>query len=61
MRFLRRNRPASLAGGWLFGLAKMLQLFLQGDQPAAVALWCGMLGRRPPAEVRARLPESFTP
>ena len=60
MRFLRRNRPLSLPGGWAFGLAKMAQLLLKGDAPAAHALWCGMAGRRPPAAVRARLPETLS-
>lgn len=59
MRFLRRNRPLSLPGGWVFGLAKMAQLALKGDAAAAHALWCGMSGARPPAAVRARLPDSL--
>lgn len=59
MRFLRRNRPAALAGGWVFGLAKTGQLLLQGDRPAAMALLRGMAGAKPPLAVQARLPKAF--
>ncbi len=59
IRFLRRNRPSSLAGGWVFGLAKMGQLALRGDMAAAAALLRGMAGARPPKAVQARLPEGF--
>lgn len=60
IRFLRRNRPGALVGGWAFGLAKIGQLVLQGDTAAAVALLRGMAGSPPPRAVRARLPETFT-
>lgn len=59
MRFLRRNRPGALVGGWAFGLAKAAQLVLQGDMAAAAALLRGMAGAKPPAAVRARLPKTF--
>ncbi|OYU17817.1 MAG: rhamnosyl transferase related protein [Rhodobacteraceae bacterium PARR1] len=59
MRFLRRNRPAAVLGGWAFGLAKTGQLLLQGDRAAAMALLRGMAGAKPPAAVQARLPKTF--
>lgn len=59
MRFLRRNRPSALVGGWAFGLAKAAQLILQGDIAAAAALLRGMAGAKPPAAVRVRLPKTF--
>ncbi len=59
LRFLRRNRPAAVMGGWAFGLAKTVQLLLQGDRAAAMALLRGMAGARPPAAVQARLPGTF--
>lgn len=50
MMFLRRHFPASLPVGYLYGLAKAAQSFLQGHRPLGWAILCGMHGIKRPSQ-----------
>lgn len=58
LMFTRRYRPRSLPTAQAFSLAKAAQLALKGYRTEAAALLAGAFGRRPPANVRARLSDA---
>lgn len=55
IRFMRRFTPFTLPVGIAFGLAKSVQLLLQGAGDEAFALLAGMFGMAPPKTIRASL------